>query len=171
MFSACKKDDNVPKIDKTEIEQEQILGTWEIAGTKAYVNVEPSLKPVLAPFNLDGKLQKKLSDMAEKSSFHFEKEKVYFIKYGMIRDSSRYVLDGYKIYLDNPNLIGFYAPYFYIKFSGELLVTYLRRSETMELLEKDGSIRSSDMHWIRAAVDDAQCELCFRYNEISFFDE
>jgi len=170
-LSACKKDNNVPGIDETEVRVEQILGTWEIAGTKAYVNVNPSYKAQLAPLNLDSKLQETLDEKSNRSAFHFEKDTVYFIQYGMIRNSCKFVLDEYKIHLENPNLIGFYAPYFYIKFSDELLVTYLRKNETFELLANDKGISSFYMDLIRKVVDDAQCELRFRYSEVSFFDD
>ncbi len=158
---ACK-DDNVPGIDKTEVDQNQILGKWNIHSTKAYVNVKASLKPILSPFNLDDKLQKKLDDKASGASFLFEDKMVYFFQDGILQDSSLYELDAYKIHLDNPELIGFYAPVFYIRFSDGLFITYLRRAETLELLEKDGSISSSEMGWIRTAVEDAQCELRFQ---------
>jgi len=161
MFIACK-DNNVPDIDKTSVVQGRILGGWGIHSTKAYVNVKASSKPYLAPYNLEDKLQEKLDDKASGIAFYFEKEIVYFFREGVLRDSSRYVLDEYKIQLDNPELIGFYAPYFYIKFSDDgLFVTYLRKEETFELLEKDGYV---DMGLIRAAVEDAQCELHFQRN-------
>ena len=169
VFAACK-DNNVPKIDKTKVEQDRLLGSWEIASTKAYVNVNSKYKLQLAPFDLEDKLQKRLDELTANSGFHFEKEKIYFIKYGgMIRDSSRYELDEYKILLDNSYLIGSYAPYFYIKFSDDLLVTYLRRSETMELLKREDDMKSW-MSLIESAVDDAQCELRFRRREKSYFD-
>ncbi len=168
-LAACK-DDNVPEIDETKVDHEQLLGTWEIVSTKAYVNVNPIYKPQLAPFGLEGKLQESLDNKSQTASFHFEKDRVYFIKNGRIQDCSRYELDEFKIHLDNPELIGFYAPLFYIKFSDELLVTYLRRAETMELLERDKEMAD----WvgiIDAAVDDAQCELRFRRSESPFWDE
>ncbi len=170
-FAACK-DDNVPELDKTKVEHEQLLGSWEIAGTKVYVNVDPEYKLILAPLNLDNRLQKRLDELTANSGFYFEREKVYFIKYGgMVGDSSKYILDEYKIILDNPYLTGSYAPYFYIKFSGDLLVTYLRKKETFNLLERDSGINDFYMKVIRDAVDDAQCELRFRCREVSFFEE
>ena len=170
MLAACK-DDNVPKIDTAKVNQERILGGWGIDGTKAYVNVSTALKPHLAPFNLDGKLQNKLDEKASGASFYFKKETVYFLRYGVVRDSSKYTLDEYKIYLDNPELIGFYAPSFYIKFSDGLFITYLRKEETLELLEKDSGISNLDMNLIRKAVEDAQCELRFRREYLPIYDE
>ncbi len=175
VLAACK-DDNVPKIDKTKVEYEQLLGTWEVFETETYVNIDTKYKSYLPllPFDLNSELKKKLDEKSENTSFHFEKEKVYFIKNvgaGFIRDSSRYVLDEYKIQLDNPNLIGFYTPIFYVKFSGDLLVVYLRKKETIELLENDGEITSFQIGLIRDGIDDAQCELRFRHKETSFFEE
>ena len=174
MLFACKKDNNVPEIDETKVYVEQILGTWEIASTKAYLNVNPSQKAALAlyPGDLNKELQKKLDEKSDRSAFHFEKDTVYFIRYGMIQDCCKYTLDGYKIYLENHNLIGFYAPYFYIKFSADgLLTTYLRKDETFKLLENDKGISSSDMWLIKKVIDDAHCELRFQYSEITFFDD
>ncbi|MDR1729995.1 MAG: hypothetical protein LBR52_04965, partial [Prevotellaceae bacterium] len=170
-LAACK-DDNVPEIDKTKVEHEQLLGTWEVVETEAFVNIDPKYKSFLSllPFDLNDELKNKLDEKSANTSFHFEKENVYFIKnagIGFIRDSSRYILDEYKIQLDNPNLIGFYAPTFYIKFTGGLLVAYLRKSETIDLLNNTGEITSFQMDLLREGIDAAQCELRFRRRETS----
>ena len=171
MLAACGKDDNVPEIDTTAVNQEQILGGWGINATKAYVNVNPDAKPFLATVDLSRKLQDKLDEKATGASFYFKEEIVYFLRDEVVQDSSKYTLGEYKIYLDNPELIGFYAPVFYIKFSGDLFVTYLRKEETLELLEKDKGISSSDMNLIRMAVEDTQCELRFQRNYLPIYDE
>ena len=170
MLAACK-DNNVPKVDTAKVYQEQILGGWGIASTKAYVNVEASYKPLLSPLNLDGKLQERLDEKASGASFYFKEETAYFLRDEIVRDSSKYTLDEYKIYLENPELIGFYAPSFYIKFSNELFITYLRKEETLELLERDSGISSSDMNLIRMIIEDAQCELHFQRNYLPIYDE
>lgn len=168
-LAACK-DDNVPKEDKTPIEHEQLLGSWEIVDTEAYVNVDGGYKAAADFLDLEEKLKKRLKKLTENSGFHFEENNVYFFKYdGMLSDSSRYMVDENKIRLENTNLIDAYAPFFYAKFSGDLLVTYLRRSEVIELLKREDDMKS----WIgliESAVDDAQCELRFRRRATSYFD-
>jgi hypothetical protein len=169
-FFSCK-DDNVPGLDKTPVSKEKLLGGWEIVSTRPYVNVNPAVKPLIAGLNLDKKLEDKLNSKAEGISFYFKEDSVYFFRDEILKSKCKYFLSEYVIELEDPYLIGFYAPYYYIKMEGEILVMYLRKSETLDLLEKDGSISSFDMGLIRQAVEDAQCELRFSRKDLSTYEE
>ena len=167
-FVACKQD-NVPRIDQREINQSQILGGWIISSTKTYINVAPLYQLAVKAAGLEGKLADQFRNKAAGGAFYFKKDTVYFLRDEIVQDSSKYTLDAYKIYLENPNLIGFYAPYFYIKFQDGLLTAYLRKDETMLLLQEDGSLNGY-MGLIRSVVSDAECDLILQRSKISGFD-
>ncbi|MFA6779877.1 MAG: hypothetical protein WCU80_08890, partial [Paludibacteraceae bacterium] len=103
-------------------------------------------------------------------SIFFKDKMAYFLRDGFVRDSSSYHMEDYIIYYDNANLIGFYAPYMYVKFEENRLVLYLRRKETLNLLEEDGSL-SGWMGTIRDVVDDAQCEIRMDKEYLPIYDE
>ena len=87
----------------------------------------------------------------------------------MLKDSSIYTLNEYIIELENQQFIGFYAPYYYIRFKENQLVMYLRKKETMELLKDDSSINSW-LGLIDSSIDEAQCELYFLRDNSLFLD-
>jgi len=168
VFTACKQD-NVPPVDQREINQTQILRGWIISSTKTYINVAPFYQLAVKAAGLEGKMENQFRNKAAGGAFYFKKDTVYFFRDGIVQDSSKYTLDAYKIYLENPNLIGFYAPYFYIKFQDELLIAYLRKDETMSLLQEDGSL-DGYMGLIRSVVSDAECDLILQRSRIPGFD-
>lgn len=168
-LASCE-DDNVPSLDTTTVTIEQILGGWKIDETKAYVDVNWKYQVQVNSLGLKGKMEDAFDEKAKDGSLFFKEKMAYFLRDGFVRDSSVYHLDEYIIYYDNPNLIGFYAPYMYVKFVDERMVLYLRRKETMELLDEDGSL-SGWMGTIRDVVDDAQCEIRMAKEYLPIYDE
>jgi hypothetical protein len=165
LFSSCK-DDNVPALEKQPVSKDQLLGGWSVQSTYPYINVNPSVKPLLSGLNLDKKLEEKLASEAKGISFYFMEDSICFYRDEVLIEKSRYTIKDYIIELENPYLIGFFAPYYYVKMENGLLIMYLRKEETLNLLEKDGSISLVEMNMIRQVVDDAQCELRFRRNDL-----
>jgi len=163
-------DDNVPSLVTTTVSVEQILGGWKISETKAYVDINWKYQVQVSSLGLKGKMDDAFDEKAKDGSIFFKDKMAYFLRDGFVRDSSSYHMEDYIIYYDNANLIGFYAPYMYVKFEENRLVLYLRRKETLNLLEEDGSL-SGWMGTIRDVVDDAQCEIRMDKEYLPIYDE
>lgn len=170
-LSACEED-NVPRLDKTGIEKEELLGGWKVATTRTHINVDPKWQLQVAAHDLKGKLNDAFDERAENGSLYFRKDMVFFLRNGFVKDSSRYrIEEKYIIQYENTHLIGFYAPKMYVKMNDDgQLVLFLRRSETIDLLNEDGSL-DKFMSLIRDVVDDAQCEIYFDRDYDEFYDE
>jgi hypothetical protein len=162
LFAACDKQ-NMPHNDGAEIEKESIIGTWSVNRTAAYLRVSDAYQSFSSM--LEGKLEDKLDKEALRKTLMFTEEQVYCIgEYS--KDSSLYYINKDTLYLtNNPNLIGFYAPYFYLKRKNSnnfnQIIAYLGKKESLNLLEEDGSIGSYYMKLIKNNVKQVQCELHF----------
>lgn len=170
-LSACEED-NVPDIDESGVEIEQILGGWRVMDTDTHVSVDVRYQAQVAFHNLRDKLDESFSSKASDGSLYFRKDKVFYLRKGFVRDSSSYYLDGnkYIIHYENPNVVGFYAPLMYVKMEGDNLVLYLRKSEIMDLLRDDGSL-DGWVSTINSVVEDAQCEIYFSREYDELYDE
>lgn len=164
LFLACGllacEEDNVPQIDTTGVTMEDLRGGWKVSNTETYVNVAPQYQAQVSMHNLREKLDDAFSDKAAGGFLYFRKDMAFYLYEGFVRDSSKYYLDenNYIIHYDNPDLVGFYAPLMYVKTVNNQLVLYLRKSETIDLLDEDGSLKGW-MSLIGNVVDDAQCEI------------
>jgi len=166
----CSCEDEVPSIDTTPVSNKQLLGGWEISDTESYIDVNWKYEPQVAANYLIFKMDDAFEEKAE-GSIYFKNMIAYFINDGRVKDSSYYYITDYIIHYTNAYLVGFYAPYMYVKFddNGQLIL-YLRRKETLELLEKDGTF-DDWMGTIRDVVDDAQCEIKLIRNYMPLYTE
>lgn len=167
---ACEED-NVPQIDTTGVAMEDLRGGWKVSDTETYVNVDIQYQAQVSMHSLREKLDDAFSEKASDGALYFRKDKVFYLREGFVRDSSKYCMDenNYIIRYENPYLVGFYAPLMYVKTVNNQLVLYLRKSETMDLLDEDGSFNGW-MSLIDKVVDDAQCEIYLSRDDDEFYD-
>lgn len=170
-FTSCEED-NVPNLDTKGIDIEQLWGGWKVMDTDTHVNVDVRYQAQVSMHNLRKELNNAFSSKASDGALYFRKDMVFYLRSGFVRDSSKYYLDDnkYVIHYENPDVVGFYAPIMYVKMVDEQLVLYLRKSETMDLLNEDGSL-DGWMSLINSVVDDAQCEIFFSRDYDEFYDE
>lgn len=170
-IASCEED-NVPGLDTTGVEMEVLKGGWKVTDTDTHVNVDIRYQAQVSMHSLRSRLNDAFASKAADGSLYFREDMVFYLFQGRVCDSSKYVLDDnkYIIHYDNPDFIGFYAPIMYVKMVEDQLVLYLRKSETMDLLNEDGSL-DGWMSLIDSVVDDAQCEIYFTRDYDEFYDE
>lgn len=169
-FSLSCEKDKMPKNDGNSIDKETILGNWDVQKTDAYLTT--SISFVLLGFNPEEKLKEKLDDESIGKTLCFEQDSVYSIFNGNLYKSSSYYIKKDTLFLENPYLIGtHYTPYFYIKRNSENtdeMIAYLKKKESLDLIDHDNSITSLEKSTIKQFVNDAQCEIWLQKNDTDY---
>lgn len=174
LFVTSCGDEDVPGIDTTEVDVNFLYGGWGIHSSDAIIDAKNSFYSMLLNSYRDA-LSDKLEEKSARTNLYFADGVIFRVRVDS-EDVPPYVrqcnyrIDGYKLYFEDEEFLGYYAPYLYVKIEGDELVLYLQKEETLELLEKDGSI-DGYMGMVRNAVDDAQCQLRFKRNDIPYYRE
>lgn len=169
-ITGCDKQE-MPHNDRIPVSKEAIVGSWSIQSTAAYLKVDNWAQS--ESNNLENLLESKLFQESNGSTLCFTNyDKVYCFRNQLLSDSSDYYINKDTIYLSNANLIGFYAPHFFVKkdtIDFERLIAYFGKSESMALMEEDGSIGSTYMNLIKNNIKEAQCEIRFKRDTASVY--
>lgn len=174
LFVTSCGDEDVPGIEKAAVSESSLQGGWGIHSTNAIIDAENSFYSMILNSYRD-ELDNKLKEKSARTNLYFADGVVFKVRVDSddvppyVRQCN-YTLDDYILHLEDEEFLGYYAPYLYVKIENDELVLYLQRDETLDLLEKDGSI-DGYMSTVRKAVDDAQCQLRFKRNDIPFYRE
>lgn len=174
-LSSCEKGE-VPGVSYEIVDKEMLLGGWKISSIDCYIIPTSSTYNSLSYVkdNLRDNLLERTSD----ASLYFAKDTVYYIEtpepgVSFVRQKSAYYItqEPAILHLENNYLVcDAYAAYYYLKIVDGKLCMYLTKSESLKLMEEDGSI-SDWMNIIKSIVSDAQFEFYMEPNYLPFYDE
>lgn len=156
-LNSCE-DTKMPYNDGHAVEKNNILGRWKVEKTNGVLSstiLEDWATEKLCEILNQKALNNQMEFTSEYKGYRYDKDNI-------LRDSCNYRLSKDTIFFDNPQFIGFYAEYLYLKndsTDSNHLVAYLKTKEILTLLEHDSGIDDLSMSLIRTNIKDTQGEL------------